>query len=350
MRPYAGSVNPSSSAATQTIDTTDAAGVPASSPPALQTIKVVKRDGRRVAFDNTKVYEALVKAAVEIHRELTPLVHRAIADIVADVDREIAGRFSTDIKIYEVQNIVEHALLESHEYELAETYIGYRTQRDFARSKATDINHSITNLLGKDSAVVNENANKDSDVFNTQRDLTAGAVGKAIGLKMLPPHVANAHQKGDIHFHDLDYSPYAPMTNCCLIDFTGMLSRGFRIGNADVEPPRSIQTATAQISQIIANVASSQYGGCSANRVDELLAPYAAENFAKHLADAERWIGDETQHRSFAEEKTRKDIYDAMQSLEYEINTLFTSNGQTPFVSLGFGLGTGWFEIGRAHV
>ncbi len=81
---------------------------------------------------------------------------------------------------------------------------------------------------------------------------------------MLPPHVANAHQKGDIHFHDLDYSPYTPMTNCCLIDFKGMLANGFKIGNAEVESPKSIQTATAQISQIIANVASSQYGGCTA--------------------------------------------------------------------------------------
>ena len=312
--------------------------------PALDAIKIVKRDGRRVPFDNTKIHDALIKAAAGVHERMNPLVYRAISDIIADVDREIAGRFTTDIKIYEVQNIVEHALLESREYDLAEAYISYRTQRDFARIKSTDINHSIITLMSKDSSVVNENANKDSDVFNTQRDLTAGAVGKAMGLKMLPPHVANAHQKGDIHYHDLDYSPYAPMTNCCLIDFAGMLSRGFRIGNADVEPPKSIQTATAQISQIIANVASSQYGGCSANRVDELLAPYARENFAKHLRDADQWISDESLRRPFAEEKTRKDIYDAMQSLEYEINTLFTSNGQTPFVSLGFGLGTDWFE------
>ena len=310
----------------------------------LAAMQVVKRDGRRVEFDNSKVHRALMKAAAQVYPAITPLVHKTVLDVVADVDREIAARFTTDIKIYEVQSIVEHALMDSHEYDLAQAYIGYRTQRDFARSKSTDINHSIGNLLSKDSSVVNENANKDSNVFNTQRDLTAGAVGKAIGLKMLPPHVANAHQKGDIHFHDLDYSPYAPMTNCCLIDFKGMLSRGFRIGNADVEPPKSIQTATAQISQIIANVASSQYGGCSANRADELLAPYARENYRKHLADAERWIEDADKRRGFAEEKTRKDIYDAMQSLEYEINTLFTSNGQTPFVSLGFGLGTDWFE------
>ena len=191
---------------------------------------------------------------------------------------------------------------------------------------------------------MNENANKDSDVFNTQRDLTAGIVGKSIGLKMLPSHVANAHQKGDIHYHDLDYHPYTPMTNCCLIDFKGMLNNGFKIGNADVESPKSIQTATAQISQIIANVASSQYGGCSADRIDELLAPFAERNYEKHLADAQEWIEGEERQKAFARKKTKKDIFDAMQSLEYEINTLFTSNGQTPFTSLGFGLGTNWFE------
>ena len=311
---------------------------------ALGALMVAKRDGRLLAFDNARIYAALAKSFTEVNGELTPLTHRTIRDLVARVDREIASRFAVDIKIYEVQNIVEHALLDSKEYDAAEAYINYRIQRDFARSKATDINHSIIKLISKDESVVNENANKDSDVFNTQRDLTAGAVGKAIGLKMLPPHVANAHQKGDLHFHDLDYHPYAPMTNCCLIDFTTMLSQGFRIGNADVNPPRSIQTATAQISQIIANVSSSQYGGCSGNRIDEVLAPYAEKNLEKHLVDAGKWIADKSQHRSYAEEKTLKDIYDAMQSLEYEINTLFTSNGQTPFTSLGFGLGTSWFE------
>ena len=225
----------------------------------------------------------------------------------------------------------------------AQEYINYRTKRDFARSQATDINFSIDKLLNKDQTVVNENANKDSEVFNTQRDLTAGIVGKSIGLKMLPAHVANAHQKGDIHFHDLDYSPYTPMTNCCLIDFKGMLGNGFKIGNAEVESPKSIQTATAQISQIIANVASSQYGGCTADRIDEFLAPYAELNYKKHLKDAEEWVA-EDRREDYARTKTKKDIYDAMQSLEYEINTLFTSNGQTPFTSLGFGLGTNWFE------
>ena len=315
-----------------------------SAPAILEGLTVAKRDGRRLAFDDGRIFAALAKAFTEVHGDLVPVAHRTLQDLVMRISREIADRFTVDVKIYEIQNVVEHVLLDSHEYAVAEAYISYRIKRDFERSRATDINHSIFQLIGKDEALVNENANKDADVFNTQRDLTAGVVGKAIGLKMLPPHVANAHQKGDIHYHDLDYHPYAPMTNCCLIDFATMLSQGFRIGNAEVEPPRSIQTATAQISQIIANVASSQYGGCSANRIDELLAPYAMRNFDKHLADALRWVSDESQHLQYAHERTRKDIYDAMQSLEYEINTLFTSNGQTPFTSLGFGLGTDWFE------
>ena len=306
------------------------------------TLFVEKRDGRRVIFDVDKIDKALHKAAEKV-MDVTPLVEKRLSTLVERIVEEIHSRFPQGVKIYEIQNIVEHELLEAKEYALAEEYITYRTQRDFERSKATDINFSIHKLLNKDQAVVNENANKDSDVFNTQRDLTAGIVGKSIGLQMLPKHVANAHQKGDIHYHDLDYSPYTPMTNCCLIDFNGMLENGFKIGNAEVESPKSIQTATAQISQIIANVASSQYGGCSADRIDEVLAPYAEKNYQKHLKDAEEWVLPD-KRQEYAWKKTQKDIYDAMQSLEYEINTLFTSNGQTPFTSLGFGLGTSRFE------
>ncbi|MEZ7552846.1 anaerobic ribonucleoside-triphosphate reductase [Streptococcus pseudopneumoniae] len=308
----------------------------------LPTLFVEKRDGRRVVFDVDKIDKALHKAADKV-MDVTPLVEKRLNALTERIVTEIHSRFPKGVKIYEIQNIVEHELLEAKEYALAEEYITYRTQRDFDRSKATDINFSIHKLLNKDQAVVNENANKDSDVFNTQRDLTAGIVGKSIGLQMLPKHVANAHQKGDIHYHDLDYSPYTPMTNCCLIDFKGMLENGFKIGNAEVESPKSIQTATAQISQIIANVASSQYGGCSADRIDEILAPYAEKNYQKHLKDAEEWVLPE-KREDYAWKKTQKDIYDAMQSLEYEINTLFTSNGQTPFTSLGFGLGTNRFE------
>ncbi|KRN56376.1 anaerobic ribonucleoside-triphosphate reductase [Carnobacterium divergens] len=305
---------------------------------------VIKRDSRLVPFDNQKIYDALMKAEAQLNGKITPEVKSEIQEIVYKIDQEITDRFQKDIKIYEIQNIVEHILIAEKKVALAEHYINYRANRDFERTKATDINFTIEKLINKDRSVVNENANKDSEVFNTQRDLTAGIVGKSMGLKMLPPHVANAHQKGDIHYHDLDYQPYSPMTNCCLIDFKGMLTEGFKIGNAEVESPKSIQTAAAQMAQIIANVASSQYGGCSADRIDEVLAPFAQLNYDKHLATAKEWIEGEEKQLAFAKEKTEKDIYDAMQSLEYEINTLYSSQGQTPFTSLGFGLGTNWIE------
>ncbi|NKY08226.1 anaerobic ribonucleoside-triphosphate reductase, partial [Cellulomonas hominis] len=214
----------------------DGAGQPVALTLEEAALTVRKRDGRALPFDPSRIRAAVAKAFVEVHGELGALHELVLDDLVEQVVGELTTRFDGEVKIYEIQNVVEHTLLESHQYDVARVYIDYRVQRDMARSKALDVNHSIGQLVGKDQSVVHENANKDADVFNTQRDLTAGAVGKAIGLKMLPPHVANAHAKGDIHYHDLDYHPYAPMTNCCLIDFRTMLSEGFRIGNAQVDP------------------------------------------------------------------------------------------------------------------
>ena len=307
----------------------------------LKNIKVIKRDGRVVKFNKKKIYNAIEKAVKSVFNENNTV---DIKKITKQVSNEIANRFKEDIKIYEIQNIIEHTLLSFGEEAVYKEYVNYRVEKNIEREKASDINKAIEKLVNRDENIVNENANKDSLIFNTQRDLTSGTVAKAIGLKMLPKHVANAHQKGEIHYHDLDYSPYQPLTNCCLIDFKEMLTKGFKIGNADVDSPKSIQTATAQMAQIIANVASSQYGGCSADRIDIVLAPFAKLNYEKNLQLAKKWITEESKQEQFAKEKTEKDIYDAMQSLEYEINTLYSSQGQTPFTSLGFGLGEGYFE------
>lgn len=313
----------------------------------IKNLVVIKRDGRRVEFDPEKIYNAISKAILSIDGDIGAY---NISKIMEEILIEITNRFHTDIKIYEIQNVVEHILIKLGEQSLAESYISYRTKKDIDRERNLDINFAIEKLVNRDENLVNENANKDSLVFNTHRDLTSGVVAKTIGLKMLPEHVANAHQKGEIHYHDLDYSPYQPLTNCCLIDFKEMLTKGFKIGNADVESPKSITTATAQMAQIIANVASSQYGGCSADRIDEVLAPFAKLNYEKNLKLAKEWIDGEEKQEKFAKEKTIKDIYDAMQSLEYEINTLYSSQGQTPFTSLGFGLGEDFFsrEIQKA--
>lgn len=307
----------------------------------LKNIKVIKRDGRVVKFNKKKIYNAIEKAVESVFNNDNTV---DIKKITKQVSNEIANRFKEDIKIYEIQNIIENTLLSFGEETVYKEYVNYRVNKNIEREKASDINKAIEKLVNRDENIVNENANKDSLIFNTQRDLTSGTVAKAIGLKMLPKHVANAHQKGEIHYHDLDYSPYQPLTNCCLIDFKEMLTKGFKIGNADVDSPKSIQTATAQMAQIIANVASSQYGGCSADRIDIVLAPFAKLNYEKNLQLAKKWITEKSKQEQFAKEKTEKDIYDAMQSLEYEINTLYSSQGQTPFTSLGFGLGDGYFE------
>ncbi|WDF81739.1 anaerobic ribonucleoside-triphosphate reductase [Lacticaseibacillus pabuli] len=227
----------------------------------------------------------------------------------------------------------------------AAAYHEFRKQSIAKRNRDKNLDVALGKLLSKDRTVVNENANKDSNVFNTQRDLTAGTIARATGLKMLPPAVANAHIKGDIHWHDLDYQPYSPMTNCCLIDFEGMLKHGFKIGNATMGTPHSIQTAVVQMTQIIASVASSQYGGCSADSTDEFLAPYAMRNYDKHLQEAEEWIDDPATREKYARSKTKADIAQAMESLEYQINTLYSSQGQTPFTTVGFGLGTSWAAV-----
>ncbi|MCS5737519.1 anaerobic ribonucleoside-triphosphate reductase, partial [Herbiconiux daphne] len=136
--------------------------------------------------------------------------------------------------------------------------------------------------------------------------------------------------------------PFLPMTNCCLVDLRGMLEKGFKLGNAQIESPKSIGVASAVTAQIIAQVASHQYGGTTIANIDQVLAPYAEKSYHKYEKEAEVW--GVSSPVEYAESKTRKEIYDGIQALEYEINTLFTTNGQQPFVTFSFGMGSNWFE------
>ena len=299
----------------------------------LKQITVEKSDGEKTPFYAYKI--DLVIDALTENQTLKDELRQRIFSQINGVDDELSSSSIRDMFV--------SALTSMGETTLANQYVDYRAKDVEKWQSVINPGNKLRQLFNGQDTVVHENANKDSNIFSTRRDLTAGMVGKSLGLTMMPQTVAKAHLRGDIHYHDLDYSPLTSMTNCCLIDFKDMLANGFKIGNADVEPPRSIQTATAQMSQIIANVASSQYGGCSSDRTDEVLAPYAALNYKKHLTEAGQWVLPE-KRESFAREKTKKDIYDAMQALEYEVNTLFSSNGQTPFTTVGFGLGTSWIE------
>ena len=296
----------------------------------LQDVEVVKRDGTITPFYAYKL--GLIMKRLNIDWATQAQIYDQLVSALAGKKR------ITTVEI--AQAMIDGFRAAGHN-EYAMAFINYRKKDDQAFAEATNPMYKLDQLSDRNSRVVHENANKDSRVFNTQRDLEAGMVSRALGLRMLPRIVAKAHLRGDIHWHDLDYSPVTPETNCCLIDFDEMFKNGFKIGNAWVSSPRSIQTATAQMSQIIANVASLQYGGCSANRIDQLLEPYAKINYEKHMKDAEEWIAPD-KREAYAKAKTKKDIYDAMQALEYEINTLYSSQGQTPFTTINFGLGTSW--------
>ncbi|USH04267.1 anaerobic ribonucleoside-triphosphate reductase [Grimontia kaedaensis] len=297
---------------------------------------VIKRDGGRVPFERQRIQDAVLSAAFAVED-----MDQAYAAAVADC---VLAQFmrSDEVDINQIQDAVENHLMAGPYKVVARAYIEYRHDRDSIREKKSRLNHEIRGLVEQtNSDILNENANKDSKVIPTQRDLLAGIVAKHYAKQyMLPKAVVHAHEQGDIHYHDLDYAPFFPMFNCMLVDLENMLTHGFKMGNAEIDTPKSIQTATAVTAQIIAQVASHIYGGTTINRIDETLAPYVEISYEKHLMVAREW--DTPDAESYARARTEKECYDAFQSLEYEVNTLHTANGQTPFVTFGFGLGESW--------
>ena len=356
-------------------------------------VLVEKRDGRVVDFDPINIISAVKSAFADLDKQVGPEEEKLIRGFADQIEGEITERYNGPAKIEDIQNLVEHALIDAHLYDVARAYTNYRLDKDIQRAKATDVNEAVSRFINQDPTLIHENANKDANVYATQRDLLAGAVSKAVAFNMLPPAVANAHMKGDIHFHDADYSPFTAQSNCSLPNFWDMLANGFTLGNAPMASPKSIAIAATQITQIMKDVASSQYGGQTANRADEHLAAYAKKDYEKFLEEARETIPDgmpvefarrqvenakanepaklhfgsreplpmdtpfhtdvdelEQEREILAKVRTRKSIYDAMQTMEYQINSNRVSNGQTPFVTVGFGLGTDWFarEVQRA--
>lgn len=297
---------------------------------------VIKRDGSKAPFNRDRIQAAVESAAEHADQEI------AIYALNVALAVELKLRDYDEVHITEIQTLVENELMQGPYKALARSYIEYRHDRDVAREKQSKLTKEIEGLIQESNAdLLNENANKDGKVIPTQRDLLAGIVAKHYAkTRILPRDVVQAHESGDIHYHDLDYAPFFPMFNCMLIDLKGMLTHGLKMGNAEIDTPKSISTATAVTAQIIAQVASHIYGGTTINRIDEVLAPYVTASYEKHLEIAREW--DIHSPEAFAKARTEKECYDAFQSLEYEVNTLHTANGQTPFVTFGFGLGTSW--------
>lgn len=298
-------------------------------------MQVKKRDGRVVEFDKQFIINAIGKAMTSVGVVDPTFPDHATKSVL----RRIEG--IDTIEIDEIQKHVEQVLMRSRYPSIARHYIQYRHDRDRARDTTNSLTISINELMDQSNDELStENANKDSRVISTQRDLLAGIVSKHFAKNYIPTNVLQAHNDGVLHYHDQDYSPFFPIFNCMLIDIKGMFENGFKIGNADIEKPKSIATAATVLTQIVAQVASSIYGGNSINGIDEILAPYVTMTHEKNRELAKYFGSNEIERHAM--EKTRKDVYNAMQCIEYQINSLHTSNGQTPFCTLGFGLGESW--------
>ena len=293
-------------------------------------MKVIKRDGSTAEFDKKKIVLAIGKAneAVDFEDRVTDA---QINDIVED----IASRHRRRVLVEDIQDMVEEKLMELQKYQLMKAYMLYRYERQLVR-KANTTDESILSLIkNSNKEVMEENSNKNARTASTQRDLIAGEVSKDLTRRiLLPKNISKAHDEGAIHFHDADYF-LQPIFNCCLINIKDMLEKGTVMNGKMIESPRSFQTACTVTTQIIASVASSQYGGQSVNISH--LGKYLRRTKEKYIKQCKEQFGDtldEATQKSFVEMRLKESLKAGVQTIQYQINTLMTTNGQSPFVTL----------------
>ena len=293
-------------------------------------MKVVKRDGTTCEFDRKKIELAISKAnlAVDVEDRITDEQITAIVD-------DIASRHRVRLLVEDIQDMVEEKLMELNRYQLMKAYVIYRYERALIR-KANTTDESILSLIrNSNKDVMEENSNKNARTASTQRDLIAGEVSKDLTKRLLlPEKISKAHEDGAIHFHDADYF-LQPIFNCCLINIKDMLENGTVMNGKMIESPRSFQTACTVTTQIIASVASSQYGGQSVNIAH--LGKYLRRTKDKYVDQCEKAFGDSLSSEvinSFVDMRVKEALKAGVQTIQYQINTLMTTNGQSPFVTL----------------
>ena len=293
-------------------------------------MKVIKRDGTTVDFDANKIIRAIQKANVAVEPEYQ-IEEAKIKEIAANVQARNRKR----LLVEDIQDMVEHGLMEEGKFELAKQYIIYRYQRALVR-KANTTDESILSLIRNNNKdVMEENSNKNATMAATQRDLIAGEVSKDLTKRlMLPEKISKAHELGILHFHDADYF-IQPIFNCCLINIGDMLDNGTVMNGKMIESPKSFQVACTVMTQIIASVASSQYGGQSVDI--RHLGKYlrrSYEKFKKSIMEAAGGDIDADTLERLTNERLRYELKGGVQTIQYQINTLMTTNGQSPFVTL----------------
>ena len=292
-------------------------------------MKVIKRDGTIVDYDRSKIVTAIEKANAEV--PAADRIDRAHIDSIID---GIEALKRPRMLVEDIQDLVEQGLVAENKFHLAKTYIIYRYNRALVR-KANTTDESILSLLrNENKELAEENSNKNTMIASTQRDYIAGEVSRDLTRRiLLPEKISKAHDEGAIHFHDADYF-IQPIFNCCLINIGDMLDNGTMINAKLIESPKSFQVACTVVTQIIACVASNQYGGQSVDL--RHLGKYLRMTYEKYIRKTRETAPelDDATVEKLAHARTIDELKSGVQTIQYQINTLMTTNGQSPFVTL----------------
>lgn len=293
-------------------------------------MKVIKRDGREVTYDRGKIIIAIHKANDEV-----PISERISDEKIHGIVASIEKLGVNTLQVEEIQDIIEQKLMAERKFVLAKTYIIYRYQRQMIR-KSNTTDESILGLIQQTNKyAMEENSNKNAAVASTQRDLIAGEVSRDLTNRLLlPEKISKAHEEGILHFHDADYFVQS-IFNCCLINISDMLDNGTVMNGKMIESPKSFQVACTVMTQIIAAVASSQYGGQSVDISH--LGKYLRKTKEKFLRNYKEKFADilsDEAIEKLAADRTMDELKSGVQTIQYQINTLMTTNGQSPFVTL----------------
>ena len=293
-------------------------------------MKVIKRDGRTIDFDRSKIQVAIEKANKEVRGK-----ERATKDEIDEIISYIMDLGKKRMLVEDIQDVIEEKLMEFDKYELAKKYIVYRYTRALVR-KSNTTDESILGLIrNENKELAEENSNKNTMLASTQRDYIAGEVSRDLTKRiLLPEKISKAHEEGILHFHDADYF-VQPIFNCCLINIGDMLDNGTAMNGKMIESPKSFQVACTVTTQIIAAVASNQYGGQSVDM--KHLGKYLRRSHDKVKKRLTEKYGGKLSKdiiEDMVKDRVKEELSAGVQTIQYQINTLMTTNGQSPFVTL----------------
>lgn len=291
-------------------------------------MKVIKRDGSLVDFNPDKIFTAISKANKELgENEIAEeLIRKITTQVVSSID------FNKDNSVEDIQVLVINTIAKNGEYDLMRIYTEYRYKRSLVReSRATD-DSILTLIRGTNKFLNEENSNKSTILVSTQRDYMAGEVSKDLCKRIIiPPDIMKAHEEGVLHFHDMDYF-VSPAFNCCNINIGDMLDNGTVMNGRMIESPHTFRVACTITTQIIAAVASNQYGGQSVNT--SRLGKYLRRSKERFEKKVSKYNMSEGEQQALIDEMVKEELSAGIQTIQYQINTLMTTNGQAPFVTL----------------